>query len=765
MPTSASAGRGRGVGVGRGGGGASGAKAGAARAAGSAPAVSMLSSDSSDRGTPAGRPGLVGRPEIAGTSPEFERLMRDSVESDSGCIAVGGGIAPLLRTPPGAPQGSRSSPAFAGGVGASPALRTPQASLLTDTSPAVPPALPQPVGEKAAAALAVLPDAAHAKIVDVVALAEASSTEAGAAAHISVMSLAGSPVDLGSMSTIMPAAMQESPGDFACLGLRAESCGTLWAASPLAETQEQWERTELSRRVEDICRELKRSVEHEFALAARQMTARHHASSEAQRLKAEAEACKQQALFQATYEERQQLSSKVELKQRQLKGTLQLIQRTRGGLASRCSLQLAMSTWSAAIAASKGMRLQQLLAARLQETHSKSLVFGAWRREAQAVRREALVAHERAVAEMVRCKLFEQLEHDKERLVAEGEQLRRQLVEEARLRSLQQENLKRVFTRGVCALNYEAMSLLSDPSGTVAGGAEPCGKASSVVRDVAGAPAGKLFVAPAGIPAGALTRAPADAFAGAAAGASEAALISGLSLPAPLDWSRLSATSPAPAAVGPALPEAAASAFEVLARRSSDRAAIAGAAFAEMSSSGLSAAVVATPPCRESPAATMTMAAAPVIATPAMFTSEPPAPSEGACMIGVASRIASPASGPQREISPSIAPRAAGGCASTLGLPAQHEAAPAHAPIESTPRQAPVPLPFVSYSGTPGGPETMSPCKTSKPGSGAGQGHTAQQHALQPKGLRWQAAPMPRGGHSASGGTEAAQQVAAQRVH
>jgi len=52
------------------------------------------------------------------------------------------------------------------------------------------------------------------------------------------------------------------------------------------------------------------------------------------------------------------------------------------------------------------------------------------------------------------------------------EHLRTQLAEEQRQRAYLQENLKRVFMRGVCALNFEAMSLLSDSGITTAAAPE-----------------------------------------------------------------------------------------------------------------------------------------------------------------------------------------------------------------------------------------------------------------------------------------------------
>eukprot|EP00435_Cladocopium_sp_Y103_P042224 s804_g11.t1 len=81
---------------------------------------------------------------------------------------------------------------------------------------------------------------------------------------------------------------------------------------------------------------------------------------------------------------------------------------------------------------------------------------------------EKLLAHERASAGAVRAKLFEQMETERNQLVAQVEDLKKHLGEEAKQRALLQDNLKRVFMRGVCALNFEAMSLLNDPQGGTA---------------------------------------------------------------------------------------------------------------------------------------------------------------------------------------------------------------------------------------------------------------------------------------------------------
>lgn len=119
---------------------------------------------------------------------------------------------------------------------------------------------------------------------------------------------------------------------------------------------------------------------------------------------------------------------------------------------------------------------------------------------------------------------------------------------------------------------------------------------------------------------------------------------------------------------------------------------------------------------------------------------------------GMPTSCAAAADARARSSSPRQWGEAPGGCATVLGLPAHCETTPVRMSGEATPRQAPVPLPFVSYSGAP---DPLSPCKTTRHTFGAGPG---QSTAQQPKGLRWQAAPMPRGsaGASASSGVAGA---------
>jgi len=241
---------------------------------------------------------------------------------------------------------------------------------------------------------------------------------------------------------------------------------TLPFFSPEAGGEGSWALAQLSSRLEEVSREMRRTVEHEFVLAERALETRHRSDMEAQRMKADAKDCLQSTRIEGLQAENQQLSRALEIKQRKVKESLSLLHRARRGLVGRCALEVAWRTWRSVAAASKDERIHSLLSDKVRTTRLLGHTFSSWRRHTQLQQKEALVAHERAAAETVRARLFEKLESEREALVAEAERLKKQLVEEGRQRALLQENVQRVFMRGVCALNFEAMSLLKDGGGS-----------------------------------------------------------------------------------------------------------------------------------------------------------------------------------------------------------------------------------------------------------------------------------------------------------
>jgi len=377
-------------------------------------AVGMLSSDSEQV-----------HQNVDASSAEFERLMEDSVCSDP----VAGFLAPAS--------------AFA---------RSPGRALES------PPRWPDAIAELGGASPLLRASGAAAS-----GGLEATAPSAG---------LTLSPSTLVSMA--LPSAGSGMTGPLSHEGQQQASAQMLRGsgdASGRHYSEEPWIMSQLSGRIDAIARELKRSVEHEFALAERTLQGQHRSALEAQKMKADALVYQQQANIESLQSENQQLSRRLDLKQRQLKDALGLLQRARRGWFGRCAQERVILAWKASVAAAKDSRTKELLAAGLFGKRSAAQLFGAWRRMAHFAAVERVVSHERATADMVRAKLFEQMESERTRTSSEVDRLTRLLKEEEQQRALLQENLKRVFMRGVCALNFEAMTLLSD--GTSAAEAVP----------------------------------------------------------------------------------------------------------------------------------------------------------------------------------------------------------------------------------------------------------------------------------------------------
>eukprot|EP00439_Symbiodinium_sp_Y106_P058555 s2476_g8.t1 len=228
--------------------------------------------------------------------------------------------------------------------------------------------------------------------------------------------------------------------------------------------------------------------QHEFMLSERQLQAQFRADLEAHRLRAEALACQQQAKIEALELDVKSTTKKLELKQKQVKESFALSTRVRQNFFARLAFERAFRSWQAHAVQMKEEQLQNKLASYQQGQRLVAALFTSWRQDVQSGSRERLIAHERAAAGAVRAKLFEQMENERAQLLSQVEELKRQLSEEGKQspgclgkscitiswkRALLQDNLKRVFMRGVCALNFEAMSLLSDPGagGSVLSGA------------------------------------------------------------------------------------------------------------------------------------------------------------------------------------------------------------------------------------------------------------------------------------------------------
>ncbi|CAE7496790.1 Poc5 [Symbiodinium pilosum] len=180
-------------------------------------------------------------------------------------------------------------------------------------------------------------------------------------------------------------------------------CGQKRQAQP-----DSWSLVGLSGRLEDICRDIRRSVEHEFTLSERQLQAQFHADLEAHRLRAEALACQQQAKIEALEHEVKTTTKKLELKQKQVKESFALSLRVRQNFLARLAFERSFRAWQARAAEAKEEQLQNKLVSHQQGQRLVAALFASWRQDAQSGSRDRIIAHERAAAGAVRAKLFEQ---------------------------------------------------------------------------------------------------------------------------------------------------------------------------------------------------------------------------------------------------------------------------------------------------------------------------------------------------------------------
>lgn len=232
-----------------------------------------------------------------------------------------------------------------------------------------------------------------------------------------------------------------------------------------------WLVTRFADRVEDIARELKRAAVHEFALAEGTLSATHGAQLESERRRAAAREEDRRVEAEVLRAELRDTKAALEAAQRRSAGALALQQRSRRRFLGRSALGGALRLWRALALTGRHDKVKGALAGRLAGALGLANALAAWRHHMQEATREKVVAHERLSAEVARTKLVAEMQRERGLMSTEIERLKKLLAQEADQRMLLQENLKRVFMRGVCALNFEAMSLLSEQTGATGGGA------------------------------------------------------------------------------------------------------------------------------------------------------------------------------------------------------------------------------------------------------------------------------------------------------
>merc|ERR1719253_1863261 len=163
-------------------------------------------------------------------------------------------------------------------------------------------------------------------------------------------------------------------------------------------------------------------------------------------------------------------TNRLEQKKQQLKQLLLLQQKLRLRDRRRHTAETAFLKWRALRHQHHAEKVQLRMSAKLHARRALQS-FQAWKERTLLQRGEREAASLRAQLQTEKARLLALGELERQRVVEELEQARVLLREEQAAKRRLQEDLKSVFMRGVCTLNFEAMQLLNDryvpPSGLV----------------------------------------------------------------------------------------------------------------------------------------------------------------------------------------------------------------------------------------------------------------------------------------------------------
>merc|ERR1712050_32030 len=102
------------------------------------------------------------------------------------------------------------------------------------------------------------------------------------------------------------------------------------------------------------------------------------------------------------------------MKQKQWKGSMLFVQHARRNIIGKHGLRITFHAWKTHAVTEKDARRKEHLITKVRLARLVSVLFSVWRRQSQVGMKETLIAHERAVADQVRAKIFEQMELERD---------------------------------------------------------------------------------------------------------------------------------------------------------------------------------------------------------------------------------------------------------------------------------------------------------------------------------------------------------------
>ncbi|KAF4715030.1 Programmed cell death protein 2, partial [Perkinsus olseni] len=212
--------------------------------------------------------------------------------------------------------------------------------------------------------------------------------------------------------------------------------------------------------LDGVVEKLRSTAMDAFMESRQRITRRHEAESTAARLHAQATEFNLKETVKALNEQLDKANDRVATLERQMKGVQFLNHKQQKRQRTKLLMARMMARWKIYHRLQVDEKTKSKLSRALYRTKLSGEVFVAWRIRSM----QGTAARKQADTELAnatqRANDSAAWDEEKSSLLARIDDLTAELEKEMQTKRMMQDNLKRVFMRGVCALNFEAMSLL-----------------------------------------------------------------------------------------------------------------------------------------------------------------------------------------------------------------------------------------------------------------------------------------------------------------
>lgn len=207
--------------------------------------------------------------------------------------------------------------------------------------------------------------------------------------------------------------------------------------------------------------QFRNSAMQSWAVAEADLRTKYKSVMDADELAAQARLAASEAVVAELRRKTEDLERAVEAKRQQGKRILFLASRVRADEHSHYLLDRVFQQWNYFMDISQNDKVKDSMASAWRMRRIVGSTFGFWRGKTSIQASARALASIRAESTAEAAQLIAQSELERKREADEIASLNRQLEEEVASKKRLQEDLKSVFMRGVCTLNFEAMQLLS----------------------------------------------------------------------------------------------------------------------------------------------------------------------------------------------------------------------------------------------------------------------------------------------------------------